>query len=591
MNQRVRILFFLLMIFLPEGITLCSAQAQFPLSADKIAGDIKKMMKKQAIPGVAIALVNEDGIIWTQTFGYSDVANKIPVTEHTLFNVGSLTKLFTTVATLQLIERNYIGINFPYTQYVPEFSFNARNNDITDITVRGLLTHYAGLPSNYIDGCISENPIDMREMLPSCTTEYLAFPPGFVYCYSNLGYSLLGVLIEKMSTIRYEDYVRYNILMTLGMNETGFTNENDFTAKLSKQYASGKEIPFFPIRDIAAGGICSSISDMSLFAIDMLNENDSKLLNNESFNNMYAPQYQDAPFNFDFTKGLGWSLRGLSVTAGENLDYLGNIATHGGSNQLFNSKIILALDHNLGVVVLMNSNNYNEPAGKIGVACLKYAVEEKTGMKKPVTENYFATDSISNTLELSGSYATPWGFMEIKKSGKDFLEAEVLGMKFRVDFINEQKAFQLKYEIGKRLAISVKQLKDFYFHLEKVNYAHVLVLYKDGLREYFANKIYSSEISAEWENRIGSYSPEHESKDPSIITNVSLISRDNFLILQLDVPGFFVEKFQMAIYPLDKNKAYIMGNGSVYGDILKFYEKGTDTFFNYAGLIMTKDQN
>lgn len=589
MNQRIRKLFFVCIVFLSAGFTIGQAQTPYSVSAEKISSDIKKIMKKQNIPGVAIALVNEEGIVWTKTFGYSDVANQVPVTEHTLFNIGSLTKLFTTVAVLQLIERNYIGINFPYTQYVPEFSIGTRNSEIVDITVRGLLTHYAGIPSNYIDGSVSEYPMDMKEMLPSLTTEYLAFPLGFVYCYSNLGYSMLGVLIEKMSTIRYEDYVTYNILMTLGMNETHYTNEKDFLYKLSKQYANGTETKFYPIRDIAAGGLCSSISDLSLFAIDMLNEEDSKLLRNESFNNMYAPQYQDAPFNFDFTIGLGWCLRGLSVTAGENLDYLGNIATHGGSNQMFNSKIILSLDNNLGVVVLMNSNNHNEPASRIAVNCLKYAVEEKTGLKKPVTENHFANDSISNILELEGNYATPWGFMQIKKSAKDFLEAEVLGLKFKMNFINEQKAFQLKYEVGGRFAISVKQLKDFYFHLEKVNYSQVLVLYKDGLREYFANKIYGLEISEEWKNRIGSYSAQYATSAPAIISNVSIVAKDNFLILQLDVPGFFIQGFQLAIYPLDKNKAYIMGNGSVFGDILKFYEKGENTFFSYAGLLMTKD--
>ena len=109
-------------------------------------------MKKNSVTGLSIALVDDQRIVWAEGFGYADQEKKIPATADTLYRVGSISKLFTDTAAMQLVEQGKLDIDQPLKKYIPNFSIKSRYPDTAEITPRQLMTHHSGLPRDRLKG-------------------------------------------------------------------------------------------------------------------------------------------------------------------------------------------------------------------------------------------------------------------------------------------------------------------------------------------------------------------------------------------------------------------------------------------------------
>ncbi len=177
-------------------------------------------------PGIAVARIR-DGRITLQTEGVADVTRGTPVTPDTAFMYFSVTKLFTAAAVMQLVERGAVGLDDPIERHVA-----LPIGDGARITVRHLLAHTSGLPNPFPISWVhleSEEGPALEELTTRLLRAHprLRFEPGSRYGYSNLGYLVLGVLVERRSGLPFEAYVTRHVLEPLGMRSTGF----DFDGK------------------------------------------------------------------------------------------------------------------------------------------------------------------------------------------------------------------------------------------------------------------------------------------------------------------------------------------------------------------------
>lgn len=128
---------------------------------------IPREMSRAEVPGLSIALVDDQRVVWSQGFGYADAERRIPATDQTLYGIGSVTKLFTAAAVMQLAEQGRIDLDVPLTRYLPEFSMRARFADAAPITPRNLLTHHSGLPGDYLKGMWTLHPAPFEQVDPT----------------------------------------------------------------------------------------------------------------------------------------------------------------------------------------------------------------------------------------------------------------------------------------------------------------------------------------------------------------------------------------------------------------------------------------
>lgn len=194
-----------------------------------------KQVEDSKTPSVQYVVFDKDNIIHRFEFGYADIKKQKKATECTTYNVFSVTKTFTALSVVQLAEKKQLDIEESVKKYLPEFPYSS------DITIRQLLTHSAGIPNpiplSWIHLTDEHQSFDRNGFFNQIflKNKKIKSKPNEKYTYSNLGYVLLGELIEKVSGLQYEEYVRANILNPLNIKQT----ELDFKITDINQHAKG----------------------------------------------------------------------------------------------------------------------------------------------------------------------------------------------------------------------------------------------------------------------------------------------------------------------------------------------------------------
>jgi CubicO group peptidase (beta-lactamase class C family) len=196
--------------------TVTGAKAQsIPLKLDSLFTDL---VKNNEFNGNVLAAA-DSRIIYQHSFGYADAERQLLNSEHTTFNLASVSKIFTAVAILQLKQKGKLGLDDPYVKYFPDFPWPA-------ITLRQLLSHTSGLPDNQIfEKPYQQDPgkiYTLNDLIPAFRNDKrgLLFKPGEKYSYSNTGFGLLALLVEKRSGMKFQDYLKKYIFQPAGMAHT-----------------------------------------------------------------------------------------------------------------------------------------------------------------------------------------------------------------------------------------------------------------------------------------------------------------------------------------------------------------------------------
>jgi CubicO group peptidase (beta-lactamase class C family) len=236
---------------------------------------IPQLMAEQEIPGLAVALVRRDRILWVEGFGRLERSGSRPVDADTIFSVQSMTKLFTATAVMQAVAAGRLELDEPITTYLPGFTVRSAFEEHPErkITLRMLLSHTAGFTHEAPIGNNNElAPGDFDDHVRSISDTWLRFPVGTGYAYSNLGIDLAGYILQRVEGKPLADVMRESLLEPLGMHRSTLGRA---TIRAAENRAVGHVDPYpEPPVDVpmtAAGGLYASAADLARFLRFQLN--------------------------------------------------------------------------------------------------------------------------------------------------------------------------------------------------------------------------------------------------------------------------------------------------------------------------------
>jgi D-alanyl-D-alanine carboxypeptidase len=309
---------------------------------------ISDLVKTNKTSGVAIEVEKDNRLVYNKNFGYADVENKIIVTDSTQFNIMSISKIFIACSIIQLADRKIIDLDAPVKKY-----FDKLPATYNQVLIYQLLSHTAGVPDYvHVSGYMAQANRTQTpwEVLAPILDKPLDFIPGEKSAYSNSGYFLLGLLIEKTTGIGLGVYLKKNIFSPLGMNHT-YLDSTVLEAKLrAKGYTSSnsqlnEELHLDPSQYWAAGGIISTKEDMLKWNEALKR---GSILPQNEIEQMMKPSILNDGSTGDY--GLGFELMNTP-----NMKIVGNT----GAGIGFNTSNLHFLNDGLRIMVLTNTTNSN----------------------------------------------------------------------------------------------------------------------------------------------------------------------------------------------------------------------------------------
>ncbi len=542
----------------------------------QIEAMIISRMREYKITGAAAAVVDGQKTIWAKGFGFADLRQKIPASKDTIFKIGSITKVFTAMAIMQQEEAGLIDLDASLAQYLPDFSIKTRFADATPIKIRDILCHHAGLPCDNYKDFFSSDPSAFRSVLPFLREAYAAYPPGYMFAYSNLGYALLGVLIERLSGMAFHDYIKERILNPCGMAMSGIIPADSLDATKAKPYARHREETEPLMREIPPGGILSTASDMAIF-LQVLNGGAAAIFKKrDTLTRMRQIQHPHNILDLNTNTGLGW------FVGRAGLEHAGQVAWHDGGTPHYFSLLIHLPEQGLGIILLSNSS---------GGALLNHrTAPEALNLLLAAKGIHPAPDDGRDTIipapaiadRVSGRYATLSGLVSITgDNGK--LTLEMPSGRFRLQPCRDGW-FIPKFLLFGRIPVHLKQLSLLRFGVIGTGADRFLALEQMGLRSAQGRPYDPPAIPEIWRRRCGRYACIND-RQPRIKDFRLTCNKDGlFLKTAADKIG----RLQVVLRPISETECLIEGLGRYAGETLAVQKTGDREDIRLMGLLFGK---
>jgi CubicO group peptidase (beta-lactamase class C family)/D-alanyl-D-alanine dipeptidase len=328
------------------------------------------------ILGLSIAIVDDQTVLWAKGFGHSNLARTRLATPETVYRVGSVSKLFTDIAVMQLVEEGKLDLDAPVTKYLP--NFKPENTFGKPITLRQLMAHRSGLVREPPVGNYFEpNAPTLEKTVGSLNGLPLVYEPGSKIKYSNAAIAVVGRVVEQVDGREFTTAVRERTLVPAGMTASAFEPTPAVKNGLSEAQMwtyHGREFPAptFALGESPAGCLYSTVNDLGRF-MSVLFAGGKPLLKPESVRQMLTPQFAAADGKDGF--GLGFMLA--------ELDGHRRIG-HGGAIYGFATELAMLPDDKLGVVVIANKDVTNRVTTRIADHVLRTLLAVKSGKPLPV---------------------------------------------------------------------------------------------------------------------------------------------------------------------------------------------------------------
>ena len=334
-NYKLTAAFISIILCLVFGISGIRASAAEIETTDysSIDKQIAEDIEKYHIPAMAVAVVNKDSVLFEKTYGNCESANQP-------FIIGSMSKSFTAIAIMQLYEQGKIDLESPIDEYIDTSKWFEENTDHRRITVKDLLHHTSGITTYQTFGSLKS------------TVQYGS------YEYANVNYGLLGLIIEAVSGISYEQYIEQSIFEPIGMSHSAASLEKSKENGLIEGYRNYFGIPVagepdYPDKinkgtwtNIPAGYLSSSLTDMEKY-LQMYLCGGENILSSESIDRMF---YDNVPAGDGTYYGMGWNyVTGM---------YSQPVLMHAGLVENYTSNMFIIPEKSIAVVVLVNMNDY-----------------------------------------------------------------------------------------------------------------------------------------------------------------------------------------------------------------------------------------
>jgi CubicO group peptidase (beta-lactamase class C family) len=353
------------------------------------------------IAGAVVVVVKDGQILVQKGYGYANLAERTPVDpERTLFRPGSVSKLFTWTAVMQLVEQGKLDLDADLNEYI-DFSVPPRNGK--PITLRQVMTHTAGFEEQ-IRGLITSEQGEitpLAEALKHWVPERI-HTPGTTPAYSNYATAIAGYVVQRVSGMPFDDYIERNIFEPLGMASSSFRQPLPpaLAARMSNGYAKaseGEPKPYEFISLAPAGSLASSGTDMARFMIAHLQDGafgDIRILRAETAQKMHSTgQASVGPLNRMMLGFYETTVNGHRAIS------------HGGDTQWFHSDLQLFLDDGVGLFVSMNSSGRDGATGNIRYALSRgFADRYFPPAPDAAAKGVSAEDAKLHARQIAGTY-------------------------------------------------------------------------------------------------------------------------------------------------------------------------------------------
>lgn len=553
-------------------------QVQYAEAITEIDQLIQAEMKKNDIQGVSVALVNENGIFWSKGYGYADHAAKEQGTVQTLYRVGSVTKTFTALGIMMLVDRGLVELDAPIERYLPEFTIRSRFEDTKPITVRQLLTHHAGLMRDLYKDIRGTQPPAFNTVVEALQESELAFPPDTRFGYSNIGYVLLGQLIENVSGKTYEAFLEEEIFQPLGMTRTDANYTVEHAGRIAKSYKMTgliwkrvRTVEQFIERDLPAGSMVSNVEDISKFLQMIFNEGKNQagnpLLSQDALQEMFVNPYIENELDYD-SYGLGWEVNKSKIPYTEL-----NIR-HGGTLTGYSSLVAALPNEKLGIVILYNANNAFS-RHFIANKAMESLVRTKKGIPHEENEpNEEQETIISVTKDAYANYTGRYISMDeiplifdLSTRGKK-IHMKFQGINLTLRPISDQRFRVVKeilwFKIGVGWVLGVDDVfVDFYQAKDGSVYPRLIFQYEDIEMKMFTEKVVPEPLPATVNTIVGRYELRAEDLPHTYadsFTYVKLKLDQGWLHLETKMEGNTIE---LLLKPLNENRYVALGTGEI----------------------------
>jgi CubicO group peptidase (beta-lactamase class C family) len=323
-----------------------AANARF----DALASLAEAKMKEYGVPGVALGVM-ADGSTTIRGLGVTNVEDPLPVTEHTVFPIASISKTFAATAMMRLVEQGKVDLKAPVRTYLPDFKVRDETAS-RDVTVWHLLTHLGGW-----EGQVSgpdRGSDTLKNFLTTITDLMQVAPPGKAWSYNNAGFSIAGRVIEVVTGSSINQAMRDLVFRPLGLDHAGTTTGEFIVQRFAAGHTTRDgqtrlQRPFTPSTSVTAGGVGLCITDLLAYARFHMGDgtapNGERVLKRESLERMRTAQLRKQ--GTDEEIGLAWHIR-----------QVGAIRTFGHGGTLGGHILLLEIvpERNFAIAILTNAN-------------------------------------------------------------------------------------------------------------------------------------------------------------------------------------------------------------------------------------------
>lgn len=443
MSAMVRKTFLLIIAFL---FFSCEPQPNYRLAIDKLVNLIEWELEDKELNGISIVLVDDQNIVWSAGFGYANREKKISARKNTIYRVASVSKLFTSIAVMQLAEQGEVDIDNPVSQYLSDSELGSKIGN--SITLRQLMSHRSGIvreppKGNYFDP--SESTIE--ETVASLRETPIIYEPGKRTKYSNAGMAIAGLVVQKLRKKPFAQTIYESILQPAGMKQSSFVLTKGLEEKLAKgtmwRY-DGKifDAPLFEFGMSPAANLYTSMQDMGHFmtALFQNQEEDGPFLKKKNLHAMYEIQYPTEGSNSGF--GLGFYISELEGK--KKISHSGVVYGHA-------TRFAALPDQKLGVCVVTNTDVANAVTDRIADYALQLMLSQKLSQPMPAMTFTNPIDH-EKTRGLMGVYEGSTKRLElVEQNGRLFADFGLGPIELRI--LGDTLFTEGKLEVGQKLQI------------------------------------------------------------------------------------------------------------------------------------------
>ncbi|MBI9045307.1 MAG: beta-lactamase family protein [Anaerolineaceae bacterium] len=382
------------------------SEASVKKTLNNIEETIIELMKESALPGLAVGVVKDGELVYSQGFGYANIEKKIPVTADTVFRIMSISKTFTGIGLMQLFEEGQFELDDPVNAYLRSYQIAIEDKLSHDISFRHLMTHTSGLGETRNIWDVFRPVVGLAARPDSYIQTmgdyyhgrlHAEIPPGEKWCYANHAFATLAQLIEEISGQPFSEYMLEHVFEPLGMLKSDYILSERVRDQLAQGYEFKKDrfkqVEYLRLATPGCGGVFSSVNEMSKYMAMLMNKgalNGTQILKPETLEMMMTAQLETDPRVF------GMGLTFFLSRYGRH-----SIVHHDGGWPGFISSMQVAPEAGLGVVVFTNSSS------RIPHHIAAHILRSLLGVKQPM--DIFPDDSILEARHLWSQFCGTYG--------------------------------------------------------------------------------------------------------------------------------------------------------------------------------------